>query len=235
MDYGLTVKTAVNRVVPKKLFYEKAEYTKKDKDFFNKTIDKVTWLNSLKYSNINIEPYKDDEKEFEEIEIIKVVIKDDVNIKKAAEMIMKAIPYPMLIEFSFEDKRAFAVEKQRINKVDTDKNIIEEIIITEMLSKNDEFFQKLNFKNFRNTNFYLMYLDLYNLIALKIADELGINNVESAEEARDLSEEIISIETEIEKLRNKLKKEKQFNKKMEINIEIKKLQEKIKAIKNRGN
>lgn len=234
MDYGLTDKTAVNRVLPKKLFYEKGEYTQKDKDFFNKTIDKVTWLNSLKYSNINIETYKDDEKEFEEIEIIKVAIKDDSNIKKASEMIMKAIPYPMLIEFSFKGKRAFAVEKQRINKVDTDKNIIEEIIITEMLSEDDEFFQKLKFKNFRNTNFYLMYLDLYNLIALKIADELGINNVESPEEARDLSEEIISIETEIEKLRNKLKKENQFNKKMEINIEIKKLQEKIKAIKNRG-
>lgn len=234
MKYGLMKSTVIDRVLPKKLFYENGDYTKKEQYFFSKNIERVIWENSLKYSNTNVEAYIDDEKEFKEIEIIKVDLKNEINLKKAAEMIMKAIPYPMLIEFSFEDKSAIAVEKQRVNKIDVTKNIIEEIIITEMFSKDDEFCQKLNFKNFRNTNFYLMYLDLYNLISLKIADELGINNVESAEEARKLSEEIISIENEIEKLRNKLKKENQFNKKMELNIEIKKLQEKIKEIQNRG-
>ena len=44
-------------------------------------------------------------------------------------------------------------------------------------------------------------------------------------EARELSAQIEDIEQEITSLRAKLKKESQFNRKMELNIEIKRLEQ----------
>ena len=58
-----------------------------------------------------------------------------------------------------------------------------------------------------------------NLSAIMMMDE----NI-TGTEARELSAKIEDIEQEIVSLRSKLKKESQFNRKMELNIEIKKLE-----------
>jgi hypothetical protein len=78
----------------------------------------------------------------------------------------------------------------------------------------------------RFTNFYALYSDMvdaisiYNLSAIMPMDE----NITGAE-ARELSAQIEDIEQEITSLRSKLKKESQFNRKMELNIEIKRLEQ----------
>ena len=51
-------------------------------------------------------------------------------------------------------------------------------------------------------------------------------DMETGTEARELSAQIEDIEQEITSLRAKLKKESQFNRKMELNIEIKRLEQK---------
>ena len=78
----------------------------------------------------------------------------------------------------------------------------------------------------RFTNFYALYSDIvdtisiYNLSAIMPTDI----NITGAE-ARELSAQIEDIEQEITSLRAKLKKESQFNRRMELNIEIKKLEQ----------
>ena len=78
----------------------------------------------------------------------------------------------------------------------------------------------------RFTNFFTLYSDIvdaisvYNVSAI-MPDDTSITGAE----ARLLSAEIQNIEQQITALRTKIKRETQFNRKMELNIEIKRLEQ----------
>lgn len=215
----------IGNTIYKKLFYENADLSASDKSLFTDTISKVTWLCCLKPETINIPAYKDEVRDYPEIEVIEVLVHKDYKLKRIAEIIMRTIPYPMLLIFKLEDKRQFYVAHQRSNQSDSSKNTIEEFIATDWLDSDSDLFAKLDIKQMRFTNFYALYSDIvdaisiYNLSAIMPMEE----NITGAE-ARQLSAKIEDIEQEIVSLRSKLKKESQFNRKMELNIEIKKLE-----------
>jgi len=78
----------------------------------------------------------------------------------------------------------------------------------------------------RFTNFYALYSDIVDAISIYNLSAImpTADNITGAE-ARELSAQIEDIEQEITSLRAKLKKESQFNRKMELNIEIKRLEQ----------
>ena len=78
----------------------------------------------------------------------------------------------------------------------------------------------------RFTNFYAFYSDIVDAINIyNFSTIMPREDNISGEEARELSAQIKTIEEEIIGLRSRLKKETQFNRKMELNIEIKKLEQ----------
>lgn len=216
----------IDNTIYKKLFYENADLSTSDKSLFTDTINKVTWLYCLKPETINIPAYKDELRDYPEIEVIEVLVHKDYKLKRVAEIVMRTIPYPMLLIFMLEDKRQLYVAHQRINQNDSSKNTIEEFIATEWLESDSALYAKLDIKQMRFTNFYALYSDIvdaisiYNLSTVMTADD-NITGIE----ARELSAQIEDIEQEITSLRAKLKKESQFNRKMELNIEIKRLEQ----------
>lgn len=216
----------IGNTIYKKLFYVNADLSTRDKSLFTDTISKITWLYCLKPETINITAYKDELRDYLEIEVIEVLVHKDYKLKRIAEIIMRTIPYPMLLIFKLEDKRQFYVAHQRINQSDSSKNTIEEFIATDWLESDSALFAKLDIKQMRFANFYALYSDIvdtisiYNLSAIMPTDD----NITGAE-ARELSAQIENIEQEITSLRARLKKESQFNHRMELNIEIKRLEQ----------
>ena len=215
----------IGNTIYKKLFYENADLSTSDKSLFTDTINKVTWLYCLKPETINIPAYKDELRDYPEIEVIEVLVHKDYKLKRIAEIIMRTIPYPMLLIFKWEDKKQLYVAHQRVSQSDSSRNTIEEFISTDWLDGDSALFARLDIRQMRFTNFFTLYSDIvdaisiYNLSAIMPMDE----NITGAE-ARQLSAKIEEIEQEIVSLRYKLKKESQFNRKMELNIEIKKLE-----------
>ena len=216
----------IGNTIYKKLFYENAGLSTSDKSLFTDTINKVTWLCCLKPETINIPAYKDEVRDYPEIEVIEVLVDKDYKLKRIAEIIMRTIPYPMLLIFKLEDKRQFYVAHQRSSQSDSSKNTIEEFIATGWLDSDSALFAKIDIRQMRFTNFYALYSDIvdaisiYNLSVITATDD-NITGVE----ARELSAQIENIEQEITSLRANLKKESQFNRKMELNIEIKRLEQ----------
>ena len=216
----------IDNTIYKKLFYENADLSTSDKSLFTDTISKITWLYCLKPETINIPVYKDEVRDYPEIEIIEVLITKDYKLNRIVEIIMRTIPYPMVLIFKLEDKRQFYVAHQRTSQSDSSKNTIEEFIATDWLESDSALFAKLDIKKMRFTNFFALYSDIvdsisiYNLSTIIPTDD----NITGAE-ARELSAQIKVIEQEITSLRAKLKKESQFNRKMELNIEIKRLEQ----------
>ena len=138
---------------------------------------------------------------------------------------MRAIPYPMLLIFKHEDKRRFYVAHQRTSQSDSSKNTIEEFISTDWLGKDSALFTKLDIKQMRFTNLYTLYSDIVDAISIyNISAIMPTNDKITGAEARELSAKVEDIEQKIANLRSKLKKETQFNRRMELNIEIKRLE-----------
>jgi hypothetical protein len=216
----------IGNTIYKKLFYESADLSTSDKSLFTDTISKITWINCLKPETINIPAYKDEVRDYPEVEVIEVLVHKDYKLKRIAEIIMRTIPYPMVLIFKLEAKRKLYVAHQRTNQNDSSKNTIEEFIATDWLDSDSALFAKLDIKQMRFANFYALYSDIVDTISIyNLSTIIPTDDNITGAEARELSAQIEDIEQEITSLRTRLKKESQFNRRMELNIEIKKLEQ----------
>ena len=130
----------IGNTIYKKLFYEIADLSGSDKSLFTDTISKVIWLYCLKPETINIPAYKDEVRDYPEIEVIEVLVHKDYKLKRIAEIIMRTIPYPMQLIFKLEGRRKFYVAHQRTSQSDSSKNTIEEFIAANWLESVIAFF-----------------------------------------------------------------------------------------------
>lgn len=213
----------INRTVFKKMFYDNIAISKGDKDLFIDSIDKITWIYCLNQDNMNIPAYVTEEREYLEIEIIEVTLSENKGIKRIAEIIMRAIPYPMLLIFSFEGKYHLWAAHQRFSLADNSKVTLEEPVFTEWQEENSILWDRLNISKLRYTNFYDMYSDLIDAIAVFNVSKLTDKEI-NGEDARKLLRSNAEIDSQIAVLRAELKKATEFNRKMEINMKIKKLE-----------
>ena len=130
-----------------------------------KDIKKVIWRYCLKPDTINISVYKSAERDYLEIEIIEVQLNESTKIKRIAEIIMRASPYPILLIFSINDKFQLVTGDMRKNLSDSAKVTVEDFSFTDWIdiNANDEFVQKLfeelNINKLSFSNFYEMYPD----------------------------------------------------------------------------
>lgn len=214
----------VENTIFKKLFYENADLSAADRTLFTDAINKITWLYCLKPDTINIQPYKDDKREYDEVEFIEVVLVEEKRINRMAEIIMRTIPYPMVLIFRLDNKLKLYVSHQRNSLNDSSKNTIEELISTEWVFNDSLLFGKLDIQKMRFSNFYALYSDIVDTVSIYKASALIPIDLDiSGEDARQLTAEIEGLEKQIATLKSKLKNETQFNKKMELNIEIRNL------------
>lgn len=230
----------VKNTIFKKFFYENADISSADRTLFIDVINKITWLYCLKPDIINIQPYKDGIREYNEVEYIEVDLSEDRRVNRIAEIIMRTIPYPMVLIFRLNNKFQLYVAHQRTNLNDSSKNTIEELISTQWVESNSNLFGTLNIQKMRFSNFYAFYCDIIDVISIYNASVLiSINPDISGEEARSLAAEIEGLNKEIALLKTKLKNETQFNKKIGLNIEIRNLSKRQSQLtggnKNAGN
>lgn len=232
--FSIPASCEVNNTIFKKMFYENAYMSKVDKEIFQKDIDKIVWLYSFKEDTINIRPYKDENREYEEIAVIEVILLNDTKIKRISEIIQRTIPYPLILVFKYGNKILFNVAHKRINKTDESKNTVEGLIYTHwinlisLVDREDQFIKSMNFKGFSCSNCYRFYSDVVDRInifnASKYQSDFETLNTKGAVEVKAISDEIEMLDAQISELRRKLKHEVHFNKKIEINIEIKKIE-----------
>lgn len=230
----------VGNTIYKKLFFENAKLSKADRDTFTRNIDKIKWDYSLKPDNINIKPYKDDIREYDEIEFITVKLRSPHKTKRMAEIIMRNIQYPMLLTFENSNEIRLFTGHLRINQADGSKNTIDEFIFTDWidldnLDENDiALLDDLKIKNLNFTNFYTLYnCIIENIIRYNISKFSYISSNLDVYELKAIYDEILNINNKIEFIRGKIKKETQFNHVVKMNIAIKGLKEERERLRGR--
>ncbi|GAB6056489.1 hypothetical protein JCM15415_18050 [Methanobacterium movens] len=233
----------VGNVIYKKLFYENMELKKADRDIFIKYVDKIRWCYSLKESNINIKKFQDENFEYDEIEFINVYLKGPYKLKRLADIIMRTIPYPMVLSFEYGNEIRIFTGHQRISLADSSKNTIEEYIYTDWIDLNNldeidkELFEGLKLQNLSFTNFYAFYNDIMEAIIKYNASKLtgGSHIVVPVDVMKSTYDEIKAIDYKIDSLRGQMKKETQFNRTVDLNMEIRRLKDKREELRGRLN
>ena len=242
---NIPAKCNVGSTIFKKFFYENGNTSTSDKDMFTNDIEKIVWKYSFKEENLNIKPFKNEELDYEEIALIEVSLSKELKYKKICEIIQKAIPYPLIIVLTHEDKVLINTAYKRINKVDESKNTIEEFIYSnwmhiDNLKENEvSFLNSIDIMTFSFINmykFYCSFVEKLNLLnASSIAGNFEALKNKNIQEVNELKNQIEKLHSEIEKLKADINKEQHFNKRMDINIKIKKLESKKKDVMEKLN
>lgn len=230
----------VGNTIFKKLFYENADLKKKDKEIFVNDIDRIIWRYSFKEDTINIQSYKDEQREYDEIAFIEVLLKEDSKVKLIAEIIQRTIPYPLLIVFKINNKVLINVGHKRKNLSDESKNTVEELIYTDWIdlssltNREEQFLNNLDITGYSFSNFYRFYSDIVDNIILFNAsiyiDDYLVLKDKNSVKVKEISDKIKELDNILIDLKNRIKKEIHFNKKIKLNIEIKDLEKQRESL-----
>lgn len=230
----------VDNTVFKKAFLENADLLSFDKKIINEHIKKVTWKYCLKPDTINIQPYKSDERDYLEIEIIEIQLNEDSKIKRIAEIIMRAIPYPILLVLVKDNQIQLVTGDMRKNLSDSSKVTVEDFSFTGWIDLDsedifrDNLFAELNISKLSYINFYEMYKDitakvnLYNVSKIKgsLVDAGNASDFDLCE----IYTKIKMLEDKISQLQGKVKKAVDITERVEISVELNKLRKEKESL-----
>lgn len=243
----------LNKPVFKKMFLDASDGKKgvldaADKNSLKEDVERIRWLYTLKPNTINIAPYKDDELEYPEIAVLHIELSNPNRVKRIAHFIHRAIPYPLILLLTCnveeQENLMVAIAFKRTNQADREKWVINDSMNTGWidLSNTSEaesgFLSSLKLTGLPFNNFYLFYQAVAKRVVAVICAEHS--SVFSLDEGADKgSENRLDMLRELEKytakkseLANKLKKEKQMGKQVDLNTQIKNINDKIAKIKS---
>ena len=231
---GFPEKALADKKVYKKAFYEKAGLTKQQVELFKNDVDEVRWYYALKQENINIPEFKDDDVDYQEVQVIGVSLRDDKYAQSIAEIIQKAIQYPVILVIEHAEKVILNVAFKRINKADTSKSVVDQIYnsgwIGDQGNTEKEFLDSIKIKNLPFTNFYDFYGGFVDRVKLFCVCEYmkgyEYKDKKTTSKLYQSYQKIKELEDQKIRLCRQIKNEADFAKKVELNVEIKTISKK---------
>jgi hypothetical protein len=94
---ALPADTRVERRVPKKLLLEQGAPTAGDKRQIQEGIEDLIWVAALKPNNIGVPAFRDEAREYLEIAVLTVALRDIAKASRLTELIHRVIPYPGVV------------------------------------------------------------------------------------------------------------------------------------------
>ena len=233
----------LGRRLDKKMFYDNGDFSKEDKKIFIDYIDRIEMSYLINSTNLNIQPFINDEYYYKAIAYLKITLKQDGKLDQISKIINNTIPNPIVIIYELENKYKISTAIKRLSKSEKDKTVIEEIRSTPWLDinklKDNEkiFIESISLNKLPYTNLFDFYKVMNDKIyifekSLEFGEYKDINNKEELRLNKEISEKIEKLEVDLKKTISKLKRENQFAKKMELNVKATQLQKEIDELKN---
>lgn len=235
---GIPSVSRIDQRLHKKQFYELSRMNRTQQEQFAKPIESITWTHTLKKGTINIPPIVTDKIEYIEIAFIHVKLKEKVPIKKIAEVIHR-IPYPVVFFLTYGDELCVSTALKRINQADATKLTVDEYLQTDWIdlcNPTDEavkFLESLELNRLSFENLYHFYQDICDrIVAYEAALLSGSYSTGQSPQRKQTLDKIKLLQEEIGSLKSLMRKETQFNTKVDLNIKIKKLSDQVDELKN---
>jgi len=239
---GLPADARVDQRVPKKLLLEQGMPTAADKRQIQDGIEEIHWIAALKPTNIGVPNYRDEVREYLEIAVLTVVFRQLAKPARLIELIHRAIPYPVVLLSSQNENISFSLAHKRWSQGEAGKVVIEALHRTAAIDPNrlaepEAFFlSSLALSTLPAADLFALYQAwIDRLIGLEAASITG-NFIlpTSAEHSTILRDGLANhawLQYELTALRKLATKEKQLNRRVELNMTIKKLEAELAEFK----
>lgn len=207
---------AFGRVLPKNKIYEHANPTAATKELFVRQVEQISWEYKLAPETINLGQSRD----VPEIQVFRIALKTGELKHEVLRCIDKAIPFPLLFELHYEGRIKPMAAYKRPSDADKSSWVI------------GEHFEGAWIPGDTPRSPLPLALSLDALYA-KLLTPLLPFPPRPGEALRPLAkrmEAALATRREIEKFEGRLRKERQFNRKVAINAELRELKQKLAGL-----
>lgn len=213
---NLPKNTEFGKRIPKQKFYENLTITPSIKQEFIEKIKIIYWKNKIAPTTINLAKGKN----VVEIEIFEIRLNTPSLDESVLKLIDNKIPYHILFILSYNEKYQLWIGyKESINGKSSFK--VGGYYHTDWLSK-DEICLDI-----KGLDMDIVYENFIRQVA---GDSLKVENGETLKKSIEREHKKQELQKQIEKLSKSIRKEKQFNKQMELNKQLKNLKNELISI-----
>jgi hypothetical protein len=231
----LPASAMVDKRVPKTMLHEHGAPTAADKRQINEGIEQLIWVAALKPTTIGVAEYRDELREVLEIAVLQLTLRVAAKVGRLIEMVHRAVPYPVLLLTEQGLTVGLSAAHKRWSQAEAGKTVLDGDVVTVEWDSEQEAERWPAFRNALALGqqprislqaLYQGWID--TLLALQAARVTGSfavpTNAEQAGLRHKALQECTRLDREIARLRATAAKEKQMARRVDLNLELKRLE-----------
>jgi hypothetical protein len=237
---GIPPSALVEQRVPKKLLLEHGAPTAADKRQIQDGIEEIVWVAALKPTNIGVPAFEDMVRQYLEIAVLTVELRPAAKSARLIELIHRAIPYPLILATGQDGAVSLSLAHKRWSQGETGKVVIEDVRLVALSldapsNQEDAFLASIAVSRLPSQNLFTLYdgilAQFSALEASRITGTFAMpDSTEHASALREGLDRHTRLQRDLDMLRAKAAKEKQINRRVDLNLEVKRLQAELAAI-----
>ena len=228
----------VDQRVPKKLLVENGAPTAADKRQIQDGIEEMIWVAALKPTNIGVPAFRDEVREYLEIAVLTAVLRDAAKPTRLVELIHRAIPYPLVLVAAHDGGVSLSLAHKRWSQGESGKVVIEDVRRTVPFRpdapapEETAFLASIALSSLPSRDLFALYQGWIDRVAALEAARItgAFAAPESADRAsalRDGLDAHARLQRDLAALRAQAAKEKQINRRVQLNVEIRRIKAEI--------
>lgn len=215
--YNFPPQTVFGRILPKSKIYEHSSPSTKVKELFVQEVAKITWSYKLSPATINL-PSSDG---VQEIQVFTIALRTGKLSHEVLQAIDKAIPSPILFILTYQGKNRYVAAYKRLREADKSKWVVSSYFETEWIPDDSSQIELP----------VVLNLGALYQTFLKSIIPLAFRANETLDELVTRVDQLRVKDREAAKINSRMKKEKQFNRRVELNRSLNELKQEIEELK----
>ena len=235
MLYRYPPTAKVDKIIPKNKFYQRGSANHRIERLFVEQVESIRWAYKLSPHTINL----NDSETIKEIQIFSIVSRVERLDTEVLQFIDKLIPSPIIFEIVFEDKIKVIANYKRQSQADSQKFVLGKYYATD--------WQDLTQREdlpivFGIADLYEYFIEQLLLSTNKASPNVVLipnikanlstthQKIASIEDKIAHAEKVALLTKQIYELQKRMYKEKQFNRQVEMNLQLQTLQKQLKDL-----
>ncbi|KKN98687.1 hypothetical protein LCGC14_0143660 [marine sediment metagenome] len=249
----------VQQKIPKKAIAANSKSSAAAARLLQDSVDSIQLLGHITPNNSNIAAYKDAEHEYLEIlyislQLKKMVLVSAAQLKSLHQLLHQSIAYPLILEISGQEGSQWSLAEKTINQArpEHEQLVIQELLVSDWQSDDSsplqhQFHQSLSFVQQDYSHLMALYQSFLGcFFGYLTAASLGRATLRIAEggetvdglglqQQREQLRKIQDLQGKIIALKSRRDACSQFNEKVELNVQLQRLQVQLKRICSEAN
>ena len=235
MLYHYPSTAKVDKIIPKNKLYQRGSANHRIERLFVEQVESIRWAYKLSPHTINL----NDSETIKEIQIFSIVSRVERLDTEVLQFIDKLIPSPIIFEIVFEDKIKVIANYKRQSQADSQKFVLGKYYATD--------WQDLTQREdlpivFGIADLYEYFIEQLLLSTNKASPNVVLipnikanlstthQKIASIEDKIAHTEKMALLTKQINELQKRMYKEKQFNRQVEMNLQLQTLQKQLKDL-----